>query len=184
MPKFKFINLNQLLIDSLPPILRTPKRIAYLKTLIHPLVNKYNFLLEYRKDVLNLLGHTGQLNSIAHTLNTRIDIVGQPITIELGTSYPTYYISPVGTPKTNILAEYQRNNVNYTYNPTEMWIGDNTEPIDDKTLWINHTYDGSPTTFFIYVDPIDYDDPKKIELINYYTKLYLQVGSQLIIKKY
>jgi len=184
MANFVNINLNQLLIDVLPPKLRTPKRIAYLKALIHPLVNKYNFLLNYRKDILNLVKHTGQLKSIEHTLNTRINIVGKPIKIELGTTYPIYYLSSINASIINILAEYKRNNVSYNYNPTVIWLGNTNQPINDKTTWINSIGNGSPTTFNVFVDAIDYEDPMKLQLINYYINLYLQVGSKLVIKKY
>lgn len=86
------INWYILIIESLPTDLRKPRNIAYLKSLVSPIIWIYNRWVNNRYNNIYKMTHTGQVFSLEKMLNDQLDPSQRRIYIEDGDAFPRVYI--------------------------------------------------------------------------------------------
>lgn len=144
------INLNDLVIHCLPIGLRKSRQIAWLRSLIKPVVNLHTQFINYRRDALYKIDHTPQVFSLEQVLNDAFDVQLRRIYISDGA---------------------YRDGV-YFYNPEEQKPVPFYDPAENSPV---HFYDGaelfSLDTDFVVVVPFELKEAQEIRmrsLIDFY----------------
>jgi len=180
------VDLKQFTKDLLPMVLRTEKRIDYLYALLNNIYTRYSEMLIRREDNLFISQHTGQIASLEHLLNSKVNVLGKPIYIDDNYSVPLFYIGKDNTVLTDIKDIYSRNDGDVEYNPIKPYIGNDGVNAGDNQVWlqtdsiVNNDY----IDFIVYVDYVDYQDASKLKLIEYYVNKYRTMSFTFIITPY
>jgi hypothetical protein len=66
-------DLNKLLKQYLPPVLRTPVHVKWVEVFAHGFVQVFDALKEYRTQTLKELAYNGQTNNLKRMLNDKFD---------------------------------------------------------------------------------------------------------------
>lgn len=179
------INFNRFVEDCIPFPLRSTQIINdWLQYLVYPVKRLYNNFVPFYNETIYLLQHTGQISSLEHILNNKLNILGKPIYIGEGFNKPVNFVCSDNKQDIKLIDFYDYQNGLIQYNPTKLYIGNDGSTIQpDKKFWVtsDNNVDSDPD-FIVWVDNVDY--VTNVNGIKYYVDKLKLAGSKYIIKTY
>lgn len=182
-----FFDFKQFVSDYIYTFFRNDFNLSWLNSLIKPTISRYNDSVALRNKNVFDTKHTGQVLSLEHLLNIKIDVVGKPIKIIDTATIPQWYIGADNEIPTTILDSYDYNGTNVDYFPNKPYIGTDTEtPESEYILWVgsDETINEDTLDFSVLVDTLDYVDAEKLQLIKFYIDRYKLGGYTYKITPY
>ncbi len=92
------IDIVSLSIESMPPAMRQPLRLAFVRTMLQPLVTLQARFIERVATTRYLLGLSGRVIDLTHFLNDQFDLVPRRIYIEDGVFQAPPILPKLGEP--------------------------------------------------------------------------------------
>lgn len=175
-------NFKKFVNDYIAPKLRTDRRIKWIETLTSQISLLYTNLYARRNADVFLMQHTGQVASLEHLLNSLVPIVGKPIVITDGQSFPNYYLFSDEETTPTIFDTYIKDSTTVEYNPTDLFIFNDDETVQpEQEIWLFPDTNINDVDFVVL---IDYVDVAQISLVEDYVNIYKIAGSEYKIILY
>jgi len=178
---------KQFIKDYVPLRLRNQLNLDWLNANNEPTITGYDASVARHNINVFDMKHTGQVMSLEHLLNEKVDVLGKKIIIGDTGNIPQWYAGQDNELPTKTIDFYSYEGSEISYEPNKPYIGQDSETPDlNHTLWVGSdvTVETDTTDFIVYVDALDYQDTVKLDIINYYVKKYKLGGFSYSVVPY
>jgi len=182
-------DFNKFAIDYLPTIFKQTQVVLneWIKLLIADIDIQYKQSLDRHEIDLFDVQHTGQVASLEHFLNIKLNVTGKRILIIDTPNLPKHFIATDVEALRTLLDTFDYEGTTYNYDPSVLWYAnDDITPTVSTSIWLSTDayLDIDEVDFIVQVDLNNYNDSLFMEKLIFYINKFRTAGTTYTIESY